>query len=113
MNKTFYCMCEIPCADVDGENGALKGESVVYKPGYYYRKDRKEKVSDSAGHSKVNALVKPKSESDINIERLALDKPYIDMYCQDGKAPAKPMEGGKDDGKRTGKGREKETMERI
>ncbi len=35
------------------------------------------------------------------------------MYCQDGKAPAKPMEGGKDDGKSTGTGREKESLERI
>ncbi len=68
-----------PCAGVDGESGALKGESVVYKPGYYYRKERKEKVSDLTGHSKVKALAKPKSESDISIERLAPDKPYINM----------------------------------
>jgi hypothetical protein len=72
--KQFYCMYGTPCAGVDGENGARKGESVVYKPGYYYRKDRKEKVSDSIGNSKVKALVKPKSESDISIERLAPDK---------------------------------------
>ncbi len=50
--KHFIICVGIPCAGVDGENGALKGESVVYKPGYYYRKDKKEKVSDTTGHSK-------------------------------------------------------------
>jgi hypothetical protein len=74
---------------MDGESGTVKGEAVLYKPGYYYRKDKKDKVSNSTGHSKGKALVKPNLESGSNIERPALDKPYIDMYCQDGRALVK------------------------
>jgi hypothetical protein len=112
MKHSIICFVH-PCAGMDGENGNVKGEAVLYKPGFYYRKDKKDKVSNNTGHSKGKALVKPKIESDSNIERLALDKPFIDMYCQDGKAPVKPTDEGNGDGKRMVKGREKESQERI
>ncbi len=40
-------------------NGTMKEEAMVFKPGYYYRKDKKEKVSNSSGTSEGKALGKP------------------------------------------------------
>jgi hypothetical protein len=113
--KHVNCISGPPCAGLDGGNGNgnMKEEAVVFKPGYYYRKEKKEKVSNSSGTRKGKALVKPNYESDSNIERSALDKPFMNMYCQDKKAPVKPAEVGCADGKRLVKGREKELQERI
>jgi hypothetical protein len=98
---------------MDGGNGNGKEEAVVYRPGYYYKKEKKDKVSNPSVNSKGKALVKPIFESDSNIERSALDKPYMNMYCQDGKALVQPSDDGSADGKRLAKGREKESQERI
>ncbi len=98
---------------MDGGPGSLKGDAVVYKPGFYYRKDKKEKVSNLTGNSKGKALVKPNYESENNIERLALDKPNINMSYQDGKALVKPIEGVNAEGRKLGKGREKESQDWI
>ncbi len=86
---------------------------MLYKPGLYYRKDKKDKVSNNTGNSKGKVLVKPNYESEKNAERLALDKPYMNMYCQDGQALVKPSDDGNGEGKRLVNGREKESQERI
>ena len=97
------------------EGGSASGTemAVVFKPGYYYKKEKKDKVSNPTVNSKGKALVKPIYDSDSNMERTALDKPYEKMLCQDGKALVKPIEGGSAEGKRLIKGREKEAQERI
>jgi hypothetical protein len=98
---------------MEGGNGNGKEEAVVFRPGYYYKKEKKDKVSNPSVNSKGKALVKPIYESESNMEWTALDKPYVNMFCQDGKALVKPNEGGSADGKRLAKGREKESQERI
>jgi hypothetical protein len=98
---------------MEGGNVNVREEAVVFRPGYYYKKEKKDKVSNPAVNSKGKAPVKPMYESDSNMERTALDKPYVNMLCQDGKALVKPNDGGSAEGKRLAKGREKESQERI
>jgi hypothetical protein len=98
---------------MDGVPGSVKTDRVLYKPGFYYRKEKKEKVSVPTGVNKGKALVKPIYEIDGNSERSALDKPNLTLTYQDGKALIKPGEGGNGDGRKQAKGREKETQERI
>ena len=54
---------------MEGGNGNGKEVAVVFRPGYYYKKEKKEKVSNPAVNSKGKALVKPVYESDSNMEQ--------------------------------------------
>jgi hypothetical protein len=34
-HEAYFCSAGLPCVGMDGESGTVKGEAVLYKPGFY------------------------------------------------------------------------------